>query len=61
MNYNFEKLPNQFTIQIVEYLQGSFSVRLEVQGMKDYKEAKLFADTLADWLKNQGGGYVHIQ
>jgi len=58
----FGKEKKPFKIQYAKNeTMGSYDVVLQVGGLKDEKQAKLFADYLAKWMTEDGGWEARIQ
>lgn len=53
---------NPFRIDLAKNpAMGGYDVMLQVGGLKDEKEAKAFADCLADWMTETGGWKQKVQ
>lgn len=53
---------NPFKIDIAQnFAMGGYDLMLQVGGLKDEKEAKQFADVLAEWMTETGGWKSRVQ
>lgn len=55
-------MKNPFKIEFAKNTQmGGYDVILQVGALKDEKEAKQFADVLAEWMTEDGGWKARVQ